>query len=180
MVIAVSATPSESPLKGRKISGSEHADMESIETNSLTTGLSASEEGECDACPYCADTCEDPECYNCLGKQDEFPARPSTAFGRKDVKYYTPCQVRRHACRESAWLLVGDTIYDATTYISRHPGGEQSILKKSGGVCDCSIDFNFHSKRARKMWRDFEVGKLCPCSKDSRKDFGSDDQCVIS
>jgi cytochrome b involved in lipid metabolism len=66
---------------------------------------------------------------------------------------------------ESAWLVVGDTIYDATDYLSTHPGGKQSILKKSGGV-DCSVDMEFHSRKAIGMMKRKKVGKLVKCSRE--------------
>ena len=45
----------------------------------------------------------------------------------------------------SAWLRCGEGIYDATEHIRRYPGGERSILRKSGGDVDCTIDMAFHS-----------------------------------
>jgi len=76
---------------------------------------------------------------------------------------FTRCQVRRHRTESSAWLVVGDNIYDATEYISIHPGGKMSILKKAGGASDCSEDFRFHSKQGRLMWKKYYVGKLIDC-----------------
>ena len=74
--------------------------------------------------------------------------------------YYTLTEVRTHNTIESAWILVGNTIYDVTTYISDHPGGASSILRKCGGSVDCTRDFNFHSKRARREWKRYKVGIL--------------------
>ena len=74
--------------------------------------------------------------------------------------YYTLTEVRTHNTMESAWVLIGNTIYDVTTYISDHPGGASSILRKCGGSVDCTRDFNFHSKRARREWKRYKVGIL--------------------
>lgn len=78
---------------------------------------------------------------------------------------YTLCEVRRHSTGESAWLVAGDDIYDATEYLNsnQHPGGKVSILKKAGGVADCAEDLHFHSRNGRKMWQKYHVGKLVPC-----------------
>jgi cytochrome b involved in lipid metabolism len=73
------------------------------------------------------------------------------------------CEIRRHNTEQSCWLVAGDTIYDATSYISQHPGGATSILKKSGGVADCSEDLMFHSKNGRKVWKKYVVGKVKKC-----------------
>jgi cytochrome b involved in lipid metabolism len=80
--------------------------------------------------------------------------------GSNDRRYYTLNEVRTHNTMESAWVLVGDTIYDVTSYVSDHPGGTASILNKCGGIVDCTRDFDFHSKRARKEWKRHKVGIL--------------------
>lgn len=134
----------------------------------------------CDSCPHCADRCNNENCLVCSTKPLEAVIPCSTFLPRADgERYYTMCQIRRHDHALSAWLLVGDTIYDATQYISQHPGGQMSILKKSGGKADCSVDFDFHSPGARRLWRKHRVGKVCPCP-GHRSSFGADEQCVIS
>ncbi|CAJ1953444.1 unnamed protein product [Cylindrotheca closterium] len=82
--------------------------------------------------------------------------------GCNGVRVFSMEEVRRHNSAESAWLVVGDKIYDATEYIRIHPGGEMSILRKSGGVVDCTQDFHFHSKAGKKVWDRYYVGKLKP------------------
>ncbi|KAI2488881.1 cytochrome b5-like protein [Fragilaria crotonensis] len=134
----------------------------------------------CDSCPHCADRCSMENCPACAKKPLENVIPCSMFLSRADdEKYYTLCQIRRHDHAKSAWLLVGDTIYDATQYISKHPGGQMSILKKSGGKADCSVDFDFHSPGARRLWRKHRVGKLCPC-RSHKSSFGKDEQCIIS
>jgi cytochrome b involved in lipid metabolism len=46
-------------------------------------------------------------------------------------------------------LKLGNKWIDATEFIDQHPGGAQSILNKRNQ--DITIDYNFHSKSARKM-----------------------------
>ena len=137
---------------------------------------------ECDACHYCADTCNNIEsCIPCqkkriaMNKRRQDPADrgwfigalssicPSNNDGEQSHRTYTRCQLRRHNHAESAYILVGETIYDATPYIRNHPGGMEAILKKSGGAVDCTVDLSMHSKRAQKEWRKFKVGTLCRC-----------------
>lgn len=83
------------------------------------------------------------------------------------VRYYTPCEIRRHNHAGSAWLVAGDTIYDATYYLSSntHPGGVESILKRAGGAQDCTRDLAFHSTKGKKMFQKYEIGKVRPCQK---------------
>ena len=130
---------------------------------------------ECDACPHCQDMCSNPQCCFCSGGSADCNPFSSSSENTS----YTMCQVSRHCTVDSAWLVVGDTIYDATFYISRHPGGSESILKKSGGRVDCTVDFDFHSKKAQAMWRKHKVGKLRPCVSTAQQ-IGIDSQCTIS
>mmetsp|Transcript_23855 Transcript_23855/g.57521 ORF Transcript_23855/g.57521 Transcript_23855/m.57521 type:complete len:177 (-) Transcript_23855:70-600(-) len=156
-----------------------HSDDHGPVTNPATT---LNQLDECDACPYCRDTCENTEsCVSCQKKnlQCRGPANNSWFMDalycicsnphsqeNRQSRTYTMCQLRRHNHANSAWILVGNTIYDATPYIRSHPGGMEAILRKSGGAVDCTEDLHFHSKRAQKEWRRFKIGTLCPCPSD--------------
>ena len=135
------------------------------------------------SCNYCSDTCDAVNsCVHCQKKSNALhvqysePGRswladafsillcPNTdSQDNSRTRTYTTCQLRRHNTPSSAWILVGNTIYDATPYIRSHPGGMEAILRKSGGAADCRDDLQFHSKRAQKEWRKFKVGTLVPC-----------------
>ena len=157
----------------------------------ISSEVSSEEEqisnGECNACNYCLDICNNVDsCMSCQKKLNIIHNRQkrgdtetswlmdalsnicqNTESQVKDNKQqtrtYTMCQLRRHNHAESAWILVGDTIYDATPYIKSHPGGTETILRKSGGVYDCTEDLMFHSKRAQKEWRKHKIGTLRRC-----------------
>eukprot|EP01083_Nonionella_stella_P065964 173290_1 len=158
-------------------------------------------QSSCDACPNCRDVCASSACLSCREKartMDSSTAEssisnktPSNPFLSRKIKnddnnlYITRCQLARHNTKESAWLLCGDEIFDATMFIKGHPGGESSILRKAGGVVDCTRDLNFHSPRAIKMWRKTRIGMLKPCcGRDGcgnhQKDEKLEESCVIS
>ena len=145
---------------------------------------SPSSDSICDACLFCEDTCGNPKCTACAKKPGSSSCDtrsqpfPFVQCDNSD-RYYTRCQLRRHCTEDSAWLLCGNTIYDATPFLEIHPGGKQSILRKSGGVCDCSNDMAMHSKTAIKRWRSKKVGKLRKCDREAVMDV-TEDQCVIS
>ena len=80
------------------------------------------------------------------------------------TRTYTLCEVRRHCTVESAWLIAGCSVFDATEYLSQHPGGADAILRKAGGAIDCTEDILFHSLSGRKMWQKYLVGELVPCT----------------
>uniref|UniRef100_A0A7S0K957 Cytochrome b5 heme-binding domain-containing protein n=1 Tax=Leptocylindrus aporus TaxID=1398097 RepID=A0A7S0K957_9STRA len=148
------------------------------------------DEGTCDACPFCQDTCMDPSCAICKSELVTSHSKPFFVNTRRKRKLrtvpeqcYTMCQVRRHNTRESAWLVADGVIYDATPFLSRHPGGERSILKYSGGVKDCSEDLNYHSKNARNfLWPKFRIGVVvdCPCKNMSDNYVVGNESCILS
>ena len=76
------------------------------------------------------------------------------------LHYYTRSEIRRHNNEQSAWIVAGENVYDVTDYIEHHPGGKYSIVKKSGGVVDCTRDLKFHSKSGQKYWDQFLIGKV--------------------
>lgn len=133
--------------------------MSSAETESVDTAEPRHPE-TCDACDFCDDCCVDTDCDSCRAKHltnDLLCNRRST------VRYFTMCQVRRHNSLDSAWIVAGDTVYNATPVLQRHPGGVESILRKSGGVADCSRDIEFHSRKGKGMFRKLAIGKLRSC-----------------
>lgn len=90
--------------------------------------------------------------------------KPKRRRTTKQLQPITKCQLSQHNTLQSAWLLCGTTIYDATFYIQHHPGGVNSILRKSGGVVDCTRDLKFHTVKAVRMWKELEIGYLVPCN----------------
>ena len=145
---------------------------------------------KCDACPYCPDTCDNvssclpcqkkrnqPKHLECRGPETSWlmealshiisPVPAESHDDNSQTKTYSMCQLKRHNHADSAWILVGDTIYDATPYIRSHPGGTTTILRKTGGAADCTEDMKFHSKRAQKEWRKHKIGMLCRCPRSA-------------
>lgn len=52
----------------------------------------------------------------------------------------TAAVVAQHATRTSCWSIVNGNVYDLTSWIPKHPGGEQAILQICG--VDGSAKFN--------------------------------------
>lgn len=149
----------------------------------------------CGACAYCGDTCGDSSCDTCACHHEEPPlslssSLPSTAstsaynmahttnnnYITNTTKkncyqpaYFTMCEVRRHNTPESAWIVAGNDVYDVTEYMDSHPGGSTSILKKSGGVVDCTQDLHFHSLKGQKLWKLYHLGKITQCPLEKKK-----------
>ena len=128
-------------------------------------------DSRCDACPWCGDVCDDPDCAECA----VWRRRPRPRARSQAV--YTLCEIRRHCTAESCWLVAGRDVFDATPFLSRHPAGTKSIVRVSGGR-DCTEDLGFHSGKAQKLWQQHKIGRLvaCPCEKSKDDPRG----CALS
>jgi cytochrome b involved in lipid metabolism len=120
----------------------------------------------CDACEFCNDCCSSPHCDACKIKA-------MRSLCPNGEQFYTPCQIRRHNTVKSAWLVAGDTVYDATAYITSHPGGTESILKRAGGVKDVTRDLNFHSASGQRLFQKCKLGRVRVCRCNSSNDARS-------
>ena len=89
-------------------------------------------------------------------------SRPTST---SSLNKYTKCDVLLHQSIHDCWIIAHNKIYDVTSFIMEHPGGVQSILKHAG--TDSTIDFDFHSNSARKLWNKYEIGVLIPCEGES-------------
>jgi cytochrome b involved in lipid metabolism len=74
------------------------------------------------------------------------------------MKYYSYLEVVKHNKEDSCWILVGRKIYDVTEFLNLHPGSKQAILKYAG--YNVKNSYIFHSKKAKKIWKKFFIGKL--------------------
>lgn len=138
----------------------------------------------CDACLYCNDRCGKENCSSCANKSDadkqneltlsnlspciKLASAPFNKTFAPSLKvsgkhYYTMCEVRRHNNIGSAWIVVGNNIYDATSLLQTHPGGTNCILRCSGGVRDCINDYKFHSRKGQQLFHKYHIGTIKPC-----------------
>lgn len=145
-----------------------------------------------DACKYCFTCGQEISSISPLTEND--PKMPTNknknnAHKTKSSFSYIPitkCQLRQHNNTESGvWILCGTTIYDATNYIEYHPGGIKSIMRKAGGIVDCTRDMSFHSPQAVKLWKKMKIGYLVPCPGETNnienqlEMLDQSEQCVI-
>lgn len=61
---------------------------------------------------------------------DSETTTPST--GTKTAASYSSADVAKHNSRSSCWSSINGSVYDLTSWIPKHPGGEQAILKLCG------------------------------------------------
>lgn len=75
---------------------------------------------------------------------------------------FTREEVARHNASESLWIIVGNSVLDITSLIGKHPGGNGALLKRGGGVKDCTEDLMFHGRATRRDAQRYKIGELSP------------------
>ncbi|KAG8834835.1 Cytochrome b2, mitochondrial precursor [Serendipita sp. 400] len=86
-------------------------------------------------------------------KLDALPFSSSGQGGSKDgLQVLTLEEVQKHNSEESAWIIVGDKVYDVTDFLHMHPGGADIILRHAGKDVD-EIFSSIHSPTVLKMLR---------------------------
>lgn len=71
----------------------------------------------------------------------------STANESATAKTYTRAQVAMHNNATSCWSIIDGNVYDLTSWIPQHPGGERNILK----ICGIDGTSAFESQHAENM-----------------------------
>jgi hypothetical protein len=82
---------------------------------------------------------------------------PGTA--QPDTPGYTLAQVQSHASSSDCWSIVGNTVYDLTSFISQHPGGSGAILSICGKDGTAAFeDQHGGQRRPANELQGFEIG----------------------
>lgn len=81
------------------------------------------------------------------------PTTPSTTT----TKSYTSAEVAVHGSGSDCWLILDNKVYDVTSFIPKHPGGE-AILRGCGK--DATQMFARHPESAKAMKEKFYIGDL--------------------
>jgi cytochrome b involved in lipid metabolism len=94
------------------------------------------------------------------------PYSPAKAAPTKEEKAaeaalptFTLEQVQEHTTEDDCWIILHGKVYDATTWLKKHPGGVTSILGNAGKDSSKSFDV-IHSDEARDMLPKYLVGIL--------------------
>ncbi|KAK9767157.1 fatty acid alpha-hydroxylase [Basidiobolus ranarum] len=79
------------------------------------------------------------------------------------LKFYTASEVASHSSDKSTWVIYKNKVYDVTSFLSSHPGGDELILEYAGkDVTEvlADIDIHEHSEAAYVMLEDLCIGQL--------------------
>jgi 4-hydroxysphinganine ceramide fatty acyl 2-hydroxylase len=81
----------------------------------------------------------------------------------KRVRIYTAEDVAKHNSPDSCWITRAGKVYDVTSFLQDHPGGDDMILKFAGkdveDIMKDSVEHE-HSDSAYDMLADHVIGKI--------------------
>ncbi|KAM6943503.1 cytochrome b5 type B [Xenentodon cancila] len=75
-------------------------------------------------------------------------------------KYYRLEDIRVHNMSSDTWLIIHDKVYDVTSFLEEHPGGEEVLLEQAGSDATESFEDVGHSTDAREMLQQYYVGEV--------------------
>ncbi|XP_018425920.1 PREDICTED: cytochrome b5 isoform X1 [Nanorana parkeri] len=86
-----------------------------------------------------------------------------------EVTYYTLEDVQKRNSAKELWLVIHGRVYDITSFVEEHPGGEEVLFEQAGGDATESFEDVGHSIDARDMLKQYYIGDLHP-DDHSKKD----------
>jgi len=91
----------------------------------------------------------------------EINANENSNLDNQSLKFYSLKEVETHNSKESCWSIIRKSVYDLTSWINRHPGGEKAILSICGKDGTQFFE-NQHggAEKPEKILSQFEIGKI--------------------
>ncbi|KAF5793934.1 putative cytochrome b5-like heme/steroid binding domain, cytochrome b5, heme-binding protein [Helianthus annuus] len=78
------------------------------------------------------------------------------------TKLYSMQEASEHNSAGDCWIVVDGKVYDVSSYLEEHPGGDDVILQVTGKDATDEFEDAGHSKSARELMETFCVGELDP------------------
>lgn len=77
-----------------------------------------------------------------------------------DRKLFNFEEVEKHNKTKDCWLLIAGKVYDVTSFMDDHPGGDEVLLSATGK--DATDDFEDigHSDSARETMKEYYIGEI--------------------
>uniref|UniRef100_A0A2R5LFN9 Putative cytochrome b5 n=2 Tax=Ornithodoros turicata TaxID=34597 RepID=A0A2R5LFN9_9ACAR len=76
------------------------------------------------------------------------------------LKRYTLDDVAQHCFHDDCWLVVHNRVYDVTSFITQHPGGEEIIWEHAGRDATLAFTGAGHSQDAVVILNKYIIGVL--------------------
>lgn len=77
-----------------------------------------------------------------------------------EIKTYTLEEVSKHNSPDDLWIVYNGQVYDVSSYLDEHPGGEEVIVDCAGTDATEAFDDIGHSDDAHDIMKNLLVGRL--------------------
>jgi cytochrome b5 len=75
-------------------------------------------------------------------------------------KSFPMVEVARHSTEKDCWMVVNGLVYDVTSFLEEHPGGEDIMVDSSGRDATREFEDVGHSGEARAQLKELLIGAL--------------------
>ncbi|KAK4423676.1 cytochrome isoform A [Sesamum alatum] len=76
------------------------------------------------------------------------------------TKIYTMEEASEHNTKDDCWVVIEGKVYDVSSYLDEHPGGDDVLLKATGKDATEEFEDAGHSKTARDLMEQYCIGEL--------------------
>ncbi|KAG6423029.1 hypothetical protein SASPL_113412 [Salvia splendens] len=77
-----------------------------------------------------------------------------------ESKVFTYSDVSAHKTSDDCWVIINGKVYNVTSYLDEHPGGDEVILGQAGNDASQEFEDVGHGSAARLMLDEFYVGEV--------------------
>ncbi|XP_031099533.1 cytochrome b5 [Ipomoea triloba] len=78
------------------------------------------------------------------------------------TKLYSMAEASEHNTKEDCWVVIDGKVYDVSSYMDDHPGGDDVMLDVTGKDATDDFEDAGHSKSARELMEKFFIGEIDP------------------
>ncbi|CEG81673.1 Putative Cytochrome b5 [Rhizopus microsporus] len=76
------------------------------------------------------------------------------------TKVFSLNEVAQHKSKNDLWLVIHNKVYDITSFVVEHPGGEEVLIDEAGKDATEAFEDIGHSDEAREMLDKYQIGVL--------------------
>ncbi|KAL3636192.1 Cytochrome b5 isoform A [Castilleja foliolosa] len=76
------------------------------------------------------------------------------------TKLYSMEEAAQHNTNDDCWVVIDGKVYDVSSYLDEHPGGDDVLLSSAGTDATEGFEDAGHSKTARDLLEQFFIGEL--------------------
>jgi len=91
------------------------------------------------------------------------PTSPPPTARSMASKTVTLEELSQHKTSTSVWMAIDSKVYDVTSFLDDHPGGEEVLRDKAGDDATEAYNDVGHSDQAHEMLKKYLVGTLSVC-----------------